>query len=101
MPVNPAPGPKPASGRFAVPMPPHPDGSISRLAIIRAIPAGSRRARSQRAYVRAVLADPVIAALRADAQRAVLELARILARHADWGTMTSWRPRDRACAEIG
>ncbi|HEY2520099.1 MAG TPA: hypothetical protein VGJ19_08315 [Streptosporangiaceae bacterium] len=48
-----------------------------------------------------MLADPVIAGLRADAQRAVLELARILARHADWRTMTSWRPRARACAEIG
>jgi hypothetical protein len=101
LPVSPAPGPKPASGRFAATVPPHPNGSISRLAIIRAIPAGSRRARSQRAYVRAVLADPVIAALRADAQRAVLELARILARHANWPTMTSWRPRARACAEIG
>jgi len=43
----------------------------------------------------------VIAALRADRRRAVLELARILARHADWRTMTSWRPRERACAEIG
>ena len=31
----------------------------------------------------------------------MLELARILARHADWRTMTSWRPRARACAEIG
>ena len=31
----------------------------------------------------------------------MLELARILARHADWRTMTSWRPRERACAEIG
>jgi len=43
----------------------------------------------------------VIAALRADRRRAVLELARILARHADWRTMTTWRPRARACAEIG
>jgi hypothetical protein len=74
---------------------------MSRLAIIRAVPAGSKRARTQRAYLRAVLADPVIAELRADARRAVLELARILARHADWSTMTSWRPRDLTCAEIG
>jgi hypothetical protein len=78
-----------------------PDGAISRLAIIKAIPAGSKRTRSQRAYIRAVLADPVIAELRADARRAVLELARVLARHADWRTMTAWRPRARACAEIG
>ena len=77
------------------------DQAISRLAIVKAIPAGSKRARNQRSYLRAVLVDPVIAALRADRRRAVLELARILARHADWRTMTSWRPRERACAEIG
>ena len=77
------------------------DQAISRLAIVKAIRPGSKRARDQRRYLRAVLADPVIAALRADRRRAVLELARILARHADWRTMTSWRPRERACAEIG
>ena len=81
-------------------LPGHPD-SLSRLAIVRAIPAGFKRARNQRSYLRAVLADPVIAALRADRRRAVLELARILARHANWRTMMSWRPRERACAEIG
>jgi hypothetical protein len=31
----------------------------------------------------------------------VLELARVLARHANWRTMTFWRPREQACAEIG
>ena len=81
-------------------LPGHPD-SLSRLAIVKAIPGGSKRARNQRSYLRAVLADPVIAALRADARHSVLELARILARHADWRTLTSWRPRDLACAEIG
>jgi hypothetical protein len=77
------------------------DQAISRLAIIKAIRPGSKRARDQRRYLRAVLADPVIAALRADRRRAVLELARILARHANWRDMTSWRPRERARAEIG
>ena len=77
------------------------DQAISRLAIVKAIRPGSKRARDQRRYLRAVLADPVIAALRADRRRAVLELARILARHANWRDMTSWRPRERACAEIG
>jgi hypothetical protein len=72
-----------------------------RLAIFRAIPAGSRRARDQGSWLRAVVADPEIAALRADRRRAVLELARVLARHADWRTMTSWRPRALACDEIG
>ena len=80
---------------------PGPQQYLSRLAIVQAIRPGSKRARSQRRYLRAVLSDPEIAALRADARRAVLELARILARHADWRTMTSWRPRERACAEIG
>jgi hypothetical protein len=75
--------------------------SPSRLAIVQAIPAGSRRARDQRGWLRAVLADPVIAGLRADRRRTVLELARVLARHASWKTMTAWRPRARVCAEIG
>ena len=43
----------------------------------------------------------MIAALRADARRTVYELARILIRHADWRTMTVWRPRALICAEIG
>jgi hypothetical protein len=73
----------------------------SRLAIVRAIPAGSRRARDQRRYLRAVGADPEIAAMRYERRRTVLELARVLARHADWHAMTSWRPRALACAEIG
>jgi hypothetical protein len=80
---------------------PGPQQYLSRLAILQAIPAGSKRARNQRRFLRAVLADPEITALRADARRAVLELARVLARHANWHTMTSWRPRERACAEIG
>ena len=71
------------------------------LQIAQAIKPGCRRARGQRAYLRGVISDPVIAALRADRRRAVLELARILARHADWRTMTAWRPRALACAEIG
>ena len=80
---------------------PGPQQYLSRLAILQAIPAGSKRARNQRRYLRAVIADPEITALRADARRAVLELARVLARHANWREMTSWRPRERACAEIG
>ncbi|MGZ3587431.1 MAG: hypothetical protein ACXVAP_09305, partial [Candidatus Limnocylindrales bacterium] len=39
--------------------------------------------------------------MRADKRRAVLELARVLARHAGWETKTTWRPRALACAEIG
>ena len=79
---------------------PGPPAYLSRLAIVQAIPAGSKRVpAASGGLFRAVVADPVIASLRADRRRAVLELARILARHADWRTMTSWRPRERACAE--
>jgi hypothetical protein len=78
--------------------PGHPPG---RLEIVRAIPPGSRRARSQRAYLAALAADPQLAGLRADARRTVMELARIWARHADWQTMTAWRPRAKMCAEVG
>jgi hypothetical protein len=72
-----------------------------RLAIVRAIPPGSRRARSQRAYLAALAADPQLAELRSDARRTVMECARIWARRADWQTMTTWRPRARMCAEVG
>jgi hypothetical protein len=75
--------------------------SPTRLEIALAVPPGSRRARGQRGWLRAVLADPVIASLRADRRRVVLELARVLARHADWHLMTTWRPRTLACEEIG
>jgi hypothetical protein len=73
----------------------------TRLQIVQAIPAGSRRARSQRAYLRALIADPELGQLRADARHSVMELARVWARHADWHAMTAWRPRALACAEIG
>jgi putative transposase len=46
------------------------DQAISRLAIVKAIRPGSKRARDQRRYLRAVLADPVIGSLRADRRRA-------------------------------
>lgn len=72
-----------------------------KAAIYAAVPGGSRRARSQRAYLAALLADPELAGLRADARRSVLEVARVLARWASWRTMTAWRPRARIRAEVG
>ena len=104
LPESPAPCPEAAFGRVhtgRTQAQRSPGGEPSRLAIVQAIRPGCRRARGQRAYLRAVIADPVIAALRADSRRTVLELARILARHASWRDMTTWRPRDLACAEIG
>ena len=47
--------------------PPHP--IPGKATIYAAIPGGSRRARSQRAYLAALLADPELAELRADARR--------------------------------
>jgi hypothetical protein len=78
-----------------------PPRSPGRLEIVQAIPPGSRRARSQRAFLAALGADPELPALRADARRTVMELARLWARHADWRSMTSWRPRALMCAEVG
>ena len=104
LPVSPAPCPKTVFGRVRTGrtrehLPPH--GGLSWLQTAQAVPAGSRRARDQCGWLRAVLADPEIAALRADHRRTALELVHVLARHADWHAMTTWRPRARACAEIG
>ena len=104
LPESPAPCPEAVFGRVHAGRMPGAQTAPSAptwLQIAQAIKPGCKRAHGQRAYLRAVIADPVIAALRADARRAVLELARVLARHADWRTMTAWRPRDLACDEIG
>jgi hypothetical protein len=85
--------------RPATPAPP-PAGP-GKAEIFRAVPGGSRRAQSQRAYLAVLVADPELAELRADARRSVLEVARVLARWATWRTMTAWRPRARICAEVG
>jgi hypothetical protein len=75
------------------------------MAIARAVPAGSRRPPRkpgfQPAYLAALAKDPELAALRGDFRHNVMELARIYARHANWQDMTTWRPRDEICAEIG
>jgi hypothetical protein len=78
-----------------------PPAGPGKAEIFRAVPGGSRRAESQRAYLAALVADPELAELRADARRSVLEVARVLARWATWRTMTAWRPRARICAEVG
>ena len=92
---------RPRAGRVAR-APHHSPASHPRQGTIyAAIPGGSRRARSQRAYLAVLLTDPELAELRADARRSVLEVARVLARWASWRTMTAWRPRARICAEVG
>lgn len=62
-------------------------GSIT--AVLRVLPAGSRPARSQGSWVRAVETHPDVALLRADAKRNLHALVWELARWADWETLTS------------
>ena len=83
----------------------HPQRSGPRLpggqpGIARAIPAGSRRAPSQRAFLAALLRDPELAGIREDARRNVLECARVWARFAAWAgpdKMTTRPTRARLC----
>jgi hypothetical protein len=72
-----------------------------RAQIARAVPAGSRRARSQRDFLAALAADPDLAELRADCARNVLECARVWARYADWADQTTRPTRARVCAQVG
>jgi hypothetical protein len=70
------------------------DGGARRLPprtveIFRAIPVGSRRARSQMAWVADVLDDSDFVELRADRRRNWAEIVRVLARYADWKDRTT------------
>ena len=71
----------------------------SRLEIALAVPSGSRRARSQRAFLAALAADPELAELRCDARHNVMTCARIWARHACWRTLTTRPTRARVCEQ--
>jgi hypothetical protein len=59
------------------------------MEIFRAIPVWSRRARSQMSWVADVLDDPEFAQLRSDRRGNWAEVARVLARYADWKDRTS------------
>ncbi|MFE3454953.1 hypothetical protein ACFXJ8_39125, partial [Nonomuraea sp. NPDC059194] len=63
--------------------------SPRRLAIFGAVPEGSRRARSQVAWRRAVQEHPDAAVLRTDAYDNLSAVVWLLMRHADWSTMTT------------
>lgn len=65
------------------------------VAIFRAVPHGSVRAASQRAFLEAVEAAPALAHLRADARATVVAIARELAWSASWETMTTRPTWDR------
>ena len=79
---------------------PGPQQCLSRLAIVQAIQPGLGVPASA-AYLRAVLSDPVIAALRADAAGPCSSWPASSPGMRTGSTMTSWRPRELACAEIG
>lgn len=59
------------------------------LEIFRAVPVGSRRARSQMAWVADVLGSPAFGQLRSDRRGNWAEVVRVLARYADWKDRTT------------
>ena len=77
-----------------------PGHSPGRLEIAKAVPAGSRRARDQRAWLRAALA--LIEAQRwyACRKESTAAVARQLALHMDWRTRTTRPGHDRIAARI-
>jgi hypothetical protein len=75
--------------------------SVTRLEIARKVPRGSRRARGQPDFLRAALAAPELATLRADAAANMLEVARILARYMSWEDRLTMPVRARVCALAG
>jgi hypothetical protein len=75
--------------------------AVSRAEIARAVPAGSRRARSQRDFLRAALAAVELEQLRPDAAERMLEVARILARFASWSDRTTRPGRALICKLAG
>ncbi len=76
-------------------------GGPGRAEIARAIPRGSRRARSQAEALRALAVDEELAGLRADRARNIREAWRILVRHASWADRTTRPTRARLCAQAG
>ncbi|WP_214417056.1 hypothetical protein [Sphaerisporangium fuscum] len=53
------------------------------------MPEGARRAASQGVWIHTVQSHPDVAVLRADAYRNLMMVAWVLARHADWTTLTT------------
>jgi hypothetical protein len=85
------PGVPSTPSRAGSPTPPKPrwDPSPRRRTIAAAIPQGSVRASGQAQWIRAVEAHPDFASLRADAFSNLLGIAWVLARSADWTSLTA------------
>lgn len=75
--------------------------SLGRAQIAGAVPRGSRRARDQREFLRAVQAVLELEQLREDLAGRVLEVARVLARYASWGDRTTRPTRALICRLAG
>jgi hypothetical protein len=75
--------------------------SLGRAQVALAVPRGSRRARDQREWLRAVQTVPELEQLRADAADRLLEVARVLARYASWGDRTTRPTRALVCRLAG
>ncbi len=79
-----SPLPRRDTPRGANAFPPRPDG-LSHAEIARAVPAGSRRIRSQREALRGGLSCPDLAGVRADFREHLTAWWRIHVNHASWG----------------
>jgi hypothetical protein len=72
-----------------------------RAEIAQAVPPGSRRAKTQGAFLRALLSDPALADVRADHRRNIIECCRVWARYASWNNRTTSPTRERVCRLVG
>lgn len=75
--------------------------AVSRAEIARAVPSGSRRARSQGEWLRAVHEAIALERPRPDFADRVLEAARVLARYASWTDRTTRPGRELICKLTG
>lgn len=74
---------------------------VSRAEIAWAVPRGSRRARCQGDWLAALARDPELAAVREPFQSHIRQIARELARRANWYDRTTMLPRAEACELFG
>lgn len=79
----------------------HNGDRVSRAEIAWAVPAGSRRARSQAEFLQAAARCAELVDAREDRRRNLLEVARVLARYASWEDRTTRPTRVRICQLAG
>ncbi|MFI6485270.1 hypothetical protein ACIBH1_45680 [Nonomuraea sp. NPDC050663] len=74
---------------------------VKRLKILKAVPSGMRRTRSQLEFKRAVKENPAALALRCDAYDSLLRVAGKIADWADWTTLCSRPTEERLADQLG